>query len=277
MGKTEAKKWKRPQDVKTFRTNDPKKMIGKYLPNPVKKTWIEDFVDEDTGDINSIERSEIIMKGGIEITRDNVQELMFAIQAGDIEDVEVCDEDVRNAYVAKPFYLSPYNLELEWFDLKVIKQHYVCYAQDINQAISIAVEFGQMHRGLNGAINVNRVVKVDAQMVPDDHQCIPEADRSPAYERKDYFKVQVRHEWFDGTKMCKSDTYYVVHAKDVGEAKERIALLLDILKAQQEKENGKFVDEEENRTTTIRKAVPFETDMIVPIDYSLLYYEKLEH
>jgi hypothetical protein len=29
---TEKKQWKRPQDVVTFRTSDPKEMLGKYMP-----------------------------------------------------------------------------------------------------------------------------------------------------------------------------------------------------------------------------------------------------
>jgi len=28
---TEKKQWKRPQDVVTFRTSDPKEMLGKYM------------------------------------------------------------------------------------------------------------------------------------------------------------------------------------------------------------------------------------------------------
>jgi hypothetical protein len=46
---TEKKQWKRPQDVVTFRTSDPKEMLGKYMPKHAVKTWTEDFLDEDTG------------------------------------------------------------------------------------------------------------------------------------------------------------------------------------------------------------------------------------
>ena len=30
---TEKKQWKRPHDVVTFRTSDPKEMLGKYMLN----------------------------------------------------------------------------------------------------------------------------------------------------------------------------------------------------------------------------------------------------
>jgi hypothetical protein len=42
---TEKKQWKRPQDVVTFRTSDPKEMLGKYMPKHAVKTWTEDFRD----------------------------------------------------------------------------------------------------------------------------------------------------------------------------------------------------------------------------------------
>ena len=174
--------------------------------------------------------------------------------------------------VQPAYYLIPYSLELEhWGAMTIIKDHYVCYAQDINQAIRIATEFGQMYRGFSGNVKVNRVVRMDARLVPDNHQCIPEEDRKPADERKDYFKVQVRTEWLEGDKLKKSDTYYIVAAKDVGQAKERIALLLDIMKAEQEKDG---VKDDPNTTRTIRKAMPFEVDCIVPKEFSEMVHEE---
>lgn len=38
----ERKQWKRPQDVVTFRTSDPKEMLGKWLPKHAMKTYTDD-------------------------------------------------------------------------------------------------------------------------------------------------------------------------------------------------------------------------------------------
>ena len=38
-----------------------KKVVGRKLAARVLKTWIEDFVDEDTGEVVSIERNEVII------------------------------------------------------------------------------------------------------------------------------------------------------------------------------------------------------------------------
>ncbi len=38
-----------------------KKAVGRKLAARVLKTWVEDFVDEDTGEVVSIERNEVII------------------------------------------------------------------------------------------------------------------------------------------------------------------------------------------------------------------------
>lgn len=268
----EKKEWKRPQDVVTFRTSDPKEMLGKYMPKHALKTWTEDFIDEDTGDVVSIERSQIVVERGY-ISEEKLQEIQFAIQSGDISDVEVSEDDVQDMTLYTPKYVTNFMVEIPIYSAGTItKNHFAVRAQTIPQAIQIAAEFGQMYRGFDGFIRATRVVTIDANIVPDDHACIPEADRTPADERKDYFKVQVRTEWVEDGKLKKSDTYYIVAAKDVGQAKERIALLLDILKAEREKEDGFRVEDE--RRTTIRKALPFEVDCIVPKEFSDMFYEE---
>lgn len=267
---TEKKQWKRPQDVVTFRTSDPKEMLGKYLPKHALKTWTDTFIDEDTGNPVSIERNQIVVEHGY-ISQEKLAEIQFAIQAGDIQDVEVSEEDVRDMTLYTPAYPTNFMVEIPIFSAGTItKNHFAVRAQTIPQAIQIAAEFGQMYRGFDGNIRATRCVTLDASIVPDDHQCIPEDDRKPADERKDYFKVQVRTEWFDGTKMRKSDTHYIIAAKDVGQAKERIALLLEDMKA-----GEKYgLEDDPNTTRTIRKAMPFEVDCIVPKEFSDLFYEK---
>ena len=39
-----------------------KKMVGRKMAARVLKTWVEDFVDEDTGEVVSIERNEVILE-----------------------------------------------------------------------------------------------------------------------------------------------------------------------------------------------------------------------
>ena len=53
-----------------------KKVVGCKLAARVLKSWNEDFVDEDTGEVVSIERNEVIMERETEITDDNMLEIL---------------------------------------------------------------------------------------------------------------------------------------------------------------------------------------------------------
>jgi DNA-directed RNA polymerase subunit beta len=41
-----------------------KKVIGRKLAARVLRTWVEDFVDEDTGEVVSIDRNEVLLRAG---------------------------------------------------------------------------------------------------------------------------------------------------------------------------------------------------------------------
>ena len=53
-----------------------KAAIGRKLAARVLKSWNEDFVDEDTGEVVSIERNEVIMERETEITPENVDDIL---------------------------------------------------------------------------------------------------------------------------------------------------------------------------------------------------------
>ena len=63
------------EEVKVNKKNM-KEMIGRNLAARVLKSWNEDFVDEDTGEVVSIERNEVIMERETEITKENVDEIL---------------------------------------------------------------------------------------------------------------------------------------------------------------------------------------------------------
>jgi len=62
-------------EVKVNKTNL-KKCVGRKLAARVLKTWIEDFVDEDTGEVVSIERNEVILDRETIIEAEHVEEIL---------------------------------------------------------------------------------------------------------------------------------------------------------------------------------------------------------
>jgi DNA-directed RNA polymerase subunit beta len=53
-----------------------KKLVGRRLAARVLKTWIEDFVDEDTGEVVSIERNEVILDRELVIGEEHLDSIM---------------------------------------------------------------------------------------------------------------------------------------------------------------------------------------------------------
>lgn len=263
--------WVRPQDVKVWRTKEPKEMLGKYLPKRVLKIWNEDFSDEDTGEVVTIERCEVICESGL-ITQEKLQTIMFAIQSGDIEDVEVCERPMTFGALATLSRLQYFMVELnsnnESMKLAVA-------ARSIPKAIEIASDFGMVYLLMGGIIYATKVSPIMYNILSDHDACIPEDERKDETDGKPYFRVTVKMEWLHGDKLKKSTTEYVVNAADVGQAKERIARKLDIMRHEDDR---MFFDEfhEHEKTVTIYKAVPFAVDYIVPMTYSYLYEDKKE-
>ena len=70
------------------------KFVGRRLAARVLRSWVEDFVDEDTGEVVSIERNEIVLE------RDSVldEEAIDTISEMDIKSVFVQKEDVGGDY-----------------------------------------------------------------------------------------------------------------------------------------------------------------------------------
>jgi len=53
-----------------------KKVVGRKLAARVLKTWVEDFVDEDTGEVVSIERNEVVIDRETIIDNDHIDEIV---------------------------------------------------------------------------------------------------------------------------------------------------------------------------------------------------------
>src|SRR6056300_1759472 len=55
-----------------------KKVLGRKLAARVLKTWVEDFVDEDTGEVVSIERNEVLLERDTELLEEHIDLIVDA-------------------------------------------------------------------------------------------------------------------------------------------------------------------------------------------------------
>lgn len=96
MEENKKQEWLLPQDIVKYETSEPKEMLNKYLAKAVVKKWTEDFIDEDTGENVSLERSEILFPAGRLIDQDLLVKINFALQCGDIKSVWVSERIMQS-------------------------------------------------------------------------------------------------------------------------------------------------------------------------------------
>jgi DNA-directed RNA polymerase subunit beta len=72
--------------------------VGRKLAARVLKTWTEDFVDEDTGEVVTIERNEIILERDVVLDEDNIEEIIDSNNENIILQREDIEEDYSIIY-----------------------------------------------------------------------------------------------------------------------------------------------------------------------------------
>lgn len=260
--------WLRPEDVPHHMTSDPHEMLGKYMTGRILRTWTEDFVDEDTGDLVPIERSEVVMEYKDEpLNRYDISQLTFYLQSGEIKGVDVADIPIHILKRVKPRNVYPFSVT---FQSGLDSYVYFVQASTIEDALKISMDFGNMYRNISD-FNPTKCVRITSDLVPDTDPCIPESEQieNPMIDDKTYYKVTARLTWLDelANKIQNIDRELIINADDVGEAKTRSARFV----RQLWKERLEGPDNKDNRYT-IRKAAPVKVDAVVPIKFSALYY-----
>ncbi len=80
------------EEIKVNKTNL-KKAVGRKLAARVLRTWVEDFVDEDTGEVASIERNDVVIDRETVITEDHIDQIL---ESG-VQNILLHKEDVNTS------------------------------------------------------------------------------------------------------------------------------------------------------------------------------------
>jgi DNA-directed RNA polymerase subunit beta len=81
-------------DEVTIDKKSSKDLVGKRLAARVLRTWVEDFVDEDTGEVVSIERNEVVLERDIVLDEESI-DMMLDLE---IQSIFIQKEDVSGDY-----------------------------------------------------------------------------------------------------------------------------------------------------------------------------------
>lgn len=125
-----------------FTTDLPEMMVGMYAAEDIRRSWTEDFVDEDKGEVVPHTRSELIIERGTLIDADVASKLAFHLQAGDIKEVAVTD-------VQRTGRLDSHGGFLPWkvaFALGSKTETLILYARSLDDASTIAKDYIERNR-----------------------------------------------------------------------------------------------------------------------------------
>jgi DNA-directed RNA polymerase subunit beta len=99
------------EEIKVTKTNL-KKAVGRKLAARVLRSWVEDFVDEDTGEVVSIERNEVILDREVVLEEEHIQ----AILDSGVQNILLDKEDVNatdHSIIFNTLQKDPSNSEKE--------------------------------------------------------------------------------------------------------------------------------------------------------------------
>lgn len=233
----------------TLRTSDPKHMEGSVLAQDAKRTWKEDFVDEDSGEIVTVDRCEVVMSRGRILTKEDVAQIMFYIQSGDIKDVLISNQ-LRTGVESN--YSHKYVVSIKFcINDKLVL--YIMGATSAGMAYQIAADYSEQK--VKGPFRVCDIKENDCYLVQSNKKYRDN-------EQPSYYIVTISTQFDMDPKPLKSK--YLVLAINADEASS----IVQALRAKQREEEGTEPLDEK-----VIKIEPSQVDEIVPKNFCKEYIE----
>lgn len=277
-------------------TSDPKKMLNMYLASRVLRKWTEDFVDEDTGEVVSIERNEVLFDRGKLIDQDLLAQIRFNIEAGDIKEVEVSNQR-REAFCLENNFPYPFIAQVEIGDKK---HKFLFYTCSVESGIALLKDYVELN--YIGGFNILMIKQFDSCTILTDSlkefKVDPlvdianrmnelfeeennedfkseenENDSKPV--QKKFYQIECRITYGKDGEASQSLQTFVVHTYNVDRA---MMLINNYLKKQQDKREKKAIErghkyEKYEIHAMVESAKPIPVGCFIPKEFSEAYID----
>jgi hypothetical protein len=252
-----------------YKTTDPKRMINKYTVGRVLKSWTEDFVDEGTGDVVTIERNEVLFERGTLITQDVLAQLKFHKDAGDITEVEVSNQR-RVAFEYENTSMRPF---LAIADMDGKKKKFLYYATKIATALILLKDYIELNYSTGFFLTSIRefetnIILIDTLKKVNQDDNVEEEENQN--EQKKFYQIDFNVE-IDGEQVTTNSA--VVHTLNV----DRAMMLINDYLIKNEKRRADEA-KEKNRdytvqtySTSIESAKPIPIGVYISREFSEAY------
>ncbi len=272
-----------PKEIQTkkneirFTTSDPQEMVGKYLAANVVRSWKEDFIDETSGEVIDIDRTEILFNKGTFLDAETMASLNFYLQSGDVKAVDVSNQK-RLATLSELVTPRPFKVKAA---INGKNKSFILTATDMDGAKACAIDhielnYTQPFRIISTNELQNFVILADnlrkkVEGETEDEQKL-EAERSDAR----YYKIEADVDWLDkaGEKINRQPYDFMIRTKNVDTAKLVITAWINA----KLKENARRAEETGDTApahtaeTSITSASPFNLGRIIEREFCEAYY-----
>lgn len=245
-------------------TSNVEEMIGKYLAEPLNRSWKEDFIDEDNGEVISIERFEPIYRRGQMIGPDEGAVISFHLQTGDVKEVKVSNQ-CREGKLSEDGILTPWIITVALAKSKV---KLLLYARGITQALEIAADYAEInYKEVFTIVSAKCYNSCFFILTPEE-----EKRKDPEKLTEIYFFITASVH-FEGESW--GNNSFMVEASDVDAAKIKIA---DFVRRRIEVNPDRTNEEKStlcaSLTISLTSAKPVKIARVIPEEYAEAYNEN---
>lgn len=276
---------KKNKDIQTKKnevimtTSDTDQMYGKYLVKPLFRKWEEKFLDEDTGEVIIVERSEMVLEKGTRLLEDQLAVINFHLQAGDVTEVVVSNQK-RCGIFSTGWGVQPWCVTA-----KLVKKHkYLLFARNIFQALEIVEDYLELNCDINFSITSAKEYK-DHIFIFDDTVKLVEDNGSEKPETEVDEKAYVYMFYSVEANVIfleeKEQPYrFLIYAKDVENAKEKIEKhVREKIAKKADEHNLGVVDTymaQESLTVNVISATKVNCSGVIGLEFTEAYNKKDE-
>lgn len=274
-------------------TSDPKMMLNMYLASRVLRKWTEDFCDEDTSEVVSIERNEVLFDRGMLIDQDRLAQIRFNMDAGDINEVEVSNQR-REAFCLENTYLYPFIAQVEIGDKK---HKFLFYTCSVECGIALLKDYVELNYA--GGFNILMIKQFDSCVIltdnlkefkvdplvefenkmnelfeeDNDEEKTQPAEQESKPDQKKFYQIECKINYGDEGETHQSFQTFVVHTYNVDRA---MMLINNYLKKQQDKREKEAIEKgyEYKKLeihAMVESAKPIPVGRFIPKEFSEAY------
>lgn len=242
---------------KLITTSNPREMLNMYLAEPLRRGWKEDCVDEETGEVVTVDRYEMIADRGTLLDKSMIAEIQFYMREGSTKEVKVSNQR-RAAFALEGGYLSPWMVTARIGDKN---RKFLLYALSIEMAYEIATDYIELN--YLGSFTIAAVKELTWNTILKDTLQKPDETDADTYEERKFYQIEVKITRESGEMF----TTFIVETANV----DRAMMLITDYTAKQIKENKPEGGPAENFGVMLETAKILPCSAYIPMEFSQAY------